>query len=191
MKRLVLLAALFLTGISSFAQPAPKMYLGLSTGLNSPTGLLGLQLHARFGDNILVNGGFGLGSWGYKSTIGIRYEPEHKSTWCPFLSYSRATGIDSIPVKVEVVEKGQKVQKEIGMRLKPVNVLNFGVQKQWITSGEKRIYIELGYSMKLTSDPFEAVSKSDTLTALGKGSMNFASPGGLLFGFGVDFPIMK
>ena len=54
--------------------PAPGFYLGLGTGLESFSGVIGVTGDLRVTKNFFLRAGAGIGSWGGKLSVGIRNE---------------------------------------------------------------------------------------------------------------------
>jgi len=58
------------------AKPAGScrtVYLGFSTGIDNPAGLIGLDIDGPVSKHISLNGGIGKGTWGFKVYGGMRY----------------------------------------------------------------------------------------------------------------------
>ncbi len=188
-KTLVIIALLVSTTIVSAQRKTPNFYLGLGTGINNPIGLLGVRAEARVAPKVLLDLGAGIGSWGYKTTVGLMYEPKHERGFCPKISYARASGIDSLLITAEVTSAGVTSIKQVGLQLHPVNLLNIGTQYQWITRKELRLFLEFGYSISLTSNTFELRDKRNTLSDKDKAVYSAINPGGIILAFGISFPL--
>src|SRR5688572_31232931 len=74
-------------------EPAPATYIGLGSGVENFTGLLGVSIEANLQGNFSLYGGLGLGSWGYKFSGGFKYYPEYPYRWAYCASISHATGL--------------------------------------------------------------------------------------------------
>ncbi len=53
--------------------PLPKVYIGLSTGLNNVIGIIGPELKLVASPKLLFGAGVGIGSWGYKYSGHVEY----------------------------------------------------------------------------------------------------------------------
>src|SRR5690606_12762589 len=51
----------------------PRVYIGFSTGINNPVGLIGPQVDLAIAPSVSISSGFGLSSWGYKTYLEGRY----------------------------------------------------------------------------------------------------------------------
>lgn len=57
----------------SGSNSCPKVYLGLSTGINNQTGLIGLNLDVPVTEYLSLGSGVGISSWGYKTYFEGRF----------------------------------------------------------------------------------------------------------------------
>jgi hypothetical protein len=87
MKKVLLLLAILAVSLQLNAQSGnyyeeeefstndlPVLYLGIGTGTNSYTGLLGGSINYRVQNKLFIQAGLGLSTWGYRSSIGLRYD---------------------------------------------------------------------------------------------------------------------
>jgi hypothetical protein len=163
-----------------------QLYWGFGSGINNLTGVIGLRLDAVISEKIMLSAGAGFGGWGYKLSLSGIYRT--KSNWNPMIGVARATGIDAIPLKLEVMEGGYTRNRDVTVELRPVTTLNFGVEKQWFTKKGNRIYIDLGYSLSGFESPlFTIKTPGVVVTEDGKNSIRVISPGGLILGAGIAF----
>ncbi len=168
---------------------SPFLYFGLGTGINSNTGLTGVKLGVRINESMLIDLSAGIGSWGNKMGLGIVFNAVNKNAWCPVVSISRATGIDNIPVNIEVDNNaGYKEIKKIDMQLNAATMLNLSIQRQWLRPSGNRMVLELGYSILANGGDYKILS-NHILTDVGKATMEILKPGGLMLGFSYNFGI--
>lgn len=169
--------------------PASKFYLGVGTGLNNYLGLIGPSAEYRLSDKITVFGGAGLGSWGWKTSAGLKYYGNFPEGWSFNLGISHATGLDNIEIELpsECVQFASDKTK-VPFDLKGANTLNLSAMKYWPlgTFSKTRFNIELGYAIPLGENQYE-VKSTDVLTSKGKYFMNILQPGGLILGLGFSF----
>ncbi len=154
-------------------------YLGISTGINSPSGAIGLRLDSKLSDKVMLGVGAGLGSWGYKISFTGYYQTP--SNWCPMFGIGRASGAPEVPITIQ--ESG-KLDRTININLDPVTYANLGVQKQWFTNKGNRLFIELGYCFAFNNNAFKPVNPAEKLSVETRQVINFISPGGLIAAFG-------
>ena len=91
---------------NSTSDTVPRFYMGLGTGVNNYVGLIGIGAELRVADPLLVRAGIGIGTWGTKITIGLRYEMHHTSGWVFGLSYSSCSGLSNFKTNLTVDSAG-------------------------------------------------------------------------------------
>src|SRR5690348_16927838 len=79
--------------IPSSYDSLPRIYFGFSTGLNNYSGILGVGTDVRIYKPLFFRAGAGLSTWGYKVTVGIRYELKPGSGWVFGAGYSQCFGL--------------------------------------------------------------------------------------------------
>ena len=166
---------------------SPAFYIGIGTGVNSTTGLLGVKVEALVCPQILMGLGVGYGTWGPKASLNAYYQTE--SGWCPMIGFSRSAGLDSSKQNLKVIEKGVEIDKDVVMTYKAETLINLGLQKQWFTQKGHRIYLELGYAFGFDSDPYILWTPGVKLTQKSNQAVRLMSPGGLIIGAGFCFKI--
>ena len=53
--------------------PCPKIYVATSTGINNNTSMAGFSFELPVAEHITIEGGPGMGTWGYKLYAGAKY----------------------------------------------------------------------------------------------------------------------
>ncbi len=169
---------------------APSFYIGVGTGLNYNCGLVGLKLTGRVNDKILIDASVGIGTWGNKLGLGLILNAKNENAWCPIISVSRANGAENVPVQIEVIDsKGFKTNTLRNVTYNPANMVNLGVQKQWIRPRGNRITLELGYSVLVSGGETFLTDTGYKFTDLSKRVFDILRPGGLTVGFGYYFAL--
>lgn len=168
----------------------PVFYIGVGAGLNNNCGLTGLKLGVRLSDRLLLDASAGLGSWGSKVGLGIVFNAVNTNAWCPVISISRATGLDEVPLNLEVQNiYGITGTTEVKMKCNPATLFNISVQRQWIRKKGNRLVFEMGYSILLDGASYELLDNRYTLTTRSKSVMNVLKPGGLMLAFSYNFGV--
>lgn len=187
MKKILFIILISISVLRLYAQSGndtlPKFYLGLGTGINSYTGLLGLSGNLRIHDRIFIQGGLGLGSWGSKITIGIRYDMTYGSGWCYGIGISSCSGLKDFKNNMEL-QSGLK--KDVTMNLYRANTLNLKATRNWTFHRRNTFYLDLGYAIPLQASPWE-VTDGSLISNNSRAAMNLISPGGLILGLGITF----
>jgi hypothetical protein len=164
-----------------------SLYLGIGTGINAYTGLIGITAEFNVAEPISLVGALGIGSWGSKSSIGIRYYPHYPSQWAFTLSYSHCSGIPDVDVKLEEeFVKGQDGSETYQVDMLSISTVNISAMKHWLIGKRKvnRIHVEFGYAIPTSSDRYRIGAD---LTDDGKTFMQLLQPGGIIVGTGFTF----
>lgn len=168
----------------------PAFYIGVGSGLNNNCGLVGLKLGVRLSDRLLLDASAGLGSWGNKVGLGIVFNAVNTNAWCPVISISRATGIDELPLNMEVRDQyGITSNRQVKIKYNPATMFNVSLQRQWIRKKGNRLVFEMGYSILIDGASYELLDNNYTLTDRSKSVMNVLKPGGLMIGFSYNFGV--
>lgn len=169
----------------SQAQSIP-LYLGISTGLENPTGIIGVHAEAPITSKISIGSGVGMGIWGTKVALdGKYYFTDYTSGWAlgAGLNYSTGTGN---------YEKRQLINtdKTIEVKLLPVTTAYGSVYKYWRLGRNHKFYLQSGYALRLNKKSYN-VKETYTLTNDDKIQMKSLAPGGFMFALGFSFNIAR
>ncbi len=74
----------------------PRFYLGFGTGFDNFTGFMGVSGTLKMNEKISMRGGVGLSGWGFKNSIGIKYDLNETGGWSYCLGYSYSPGFEGI-----------------------------------------------------------------------------------------------
>jgi hypothetical protein len=163
-----------------------KVYFDLSTGINNNGGLLGLGIDYHVSNDISVNAGIGpMSSWGYKFYLGGKayLKPCHKG-WALGFGGTYNTGINALSMRVETAQsKSELVELNC---LPQANVFAAAYRHWRLGRNKNRIYLQLGWSLPVTSKKFEQIS-GNPITSESAAVVRFLSPGGPIIGLGFSF----
>lgn len=167
-------------------EPLSKLQIRLSTGANNFTSLLGIGLNVRVKDHVLACGGIGLGGWGFKTALGVKYEMKpDNSGWAFQGGYSVSSGISEL----SYTSSSNNSNDKISLQLNKAHALNFSAAYNFaFKKGRHNFYLECGYSVPLSTDPWvikNGVSLSDT----DKRVFRLLQPGGIILGLGFNIGI--
>lgn len=170
----------------------PKMYVSLGTGINYNTGIIGVQFEGKLNNNFSAYGGAGMGTWGNKITLGMRYYYGPSTTSAISFSYSYVTGASGVKSQLEIIDStasGYQSKKDVTFDANPVSTVNLSWLKYWRMGKKSRFNIELGYSVALNSNYESNYSVKDPvkLTDVSKAAIKIIQPGGLIIGIGFSF----
>jgi hypothetical protein len=161
----------------------PRFYLGFGTGINSYTGMLGLSYNFRIHNKLFVQGGLGLGGWGTKVTIGLRYDMAYQKGWSYGVGFSSCSGAKDFKENLEL-QSGAK--QDVTLDYLRANTLNLKATYNWKLGKNSNFYLDFGYAIPLQSSPWR-IKDGSVLSSTSKSVLDLVSPGGLLFGLGFAF----
>lgn len=179
-----------LTGKSTSRQrQEPKAYLGVSTGLNNPAGVVGVDFEVPVdrASNLGLNAGMGVGTWGTKIYCGLEIHfKSFASGWGLMGGLLYSTGMTNFKT---TLNDTYGTSSEVILDFKPVVCGFIAGRRYWsVGKNSNRIFIELGGAV-----PFGERTVVQTggrqLTDESLKRLSTLAPGGLTFGFGFSFGI--
>lgn len=190
MRTKILTIVFVLYSIGSFAAPGwgqpscKKFYLGISTGINNQSGLVGVNFDIPVTSQFSLGTGLGLSSWGLKTYAeGRFYFRECNRGWALGAGITYNTGLENISTDLPTTTG----TKSVLMDWEPsTNAMLSGYHFFNLGRGGHRFYLQLGYSYRL-DDNIYTIKSPDILTADGKTAMDIVKPGGVIFAFGFSF----
>ncbi len=193
MKKILLTLSILIVSLELKAQTdeyydpenRPKFYLGIGTGINTYTGLAGISADYNINKKLFVQGGLGLSTWGWRSSIGLRFDRAYRNGFTFGINYINSSGIDDIPIELETSNGDTR---EISMRLENAGAISFKAGYNWWI-GERVIFnLNAGYAVALSNAPW-TVKDGSSLSATSQQVLNLIAPGGIVFGLGFSFGI--
>lgn len=189
MKKLLTLV-FTISALTSLAAPGynsnscPKFYLGISSGINNHSGVIGINFDVPVTTQFSLGTGVGISSWGYKAYgEGRFYFKECNRGWALGAAFTYNTGLQNfvleMPTTIGDVDVDMDLEPSPNVAVSAYHFFNLG-------RGGHRFYLQLGWSQSIVSDPY-TITSGHTLTSDGVTVMNLLSPGGLIFGFGFSF----
>jgi hypothetical protein len=161
-------------------------YIGISTGLNNMSGLLGIDIDYVLSNNTTAGAHIGLGTWGVKMGAGAKYyRRECHTGWAYGMGMSYAGGNRNQIIELETTTG----RKNVSLNLLP----QAGVQLEilrFFPIGNKghRFWAELGWNQRFTRKVY-AVLDGQTLSLRANRTINFLCPGGLVMAGGYSMGI--
>lgn len=159
-----------------------KIFLGVGHGINNHCGIVGGLLEFAPLKKFSLVGGFGLGSWGIKTALGIRYYNRgfpHKLFYG--LTYTSAGGMQDYEIEIETTRSKKEL---VQMDLNRARNLALSIGYQWRLFKNGRLNCEIGYSVPLQEKAYSVVTPGVELTEGSENIMQFKTPGGLVIGLG-------
>ncbi len=168
----------------------PFLSLGVGLGINNYCGLFGAGMKVNVYETFYLKGGVGIGSWGYKYSIGAGYDLKSRNSWGFGVYYEQASGIKGFYTDLDVINNGVTTKQKVEMDLKPVGSVNLTATKTWNFKRNPHncFYIEMGLAFQVASgDMYKLKDENVVLSDLSKSTITMMSPGGLVFGVGFLF----
>ena len=178
----------------SHEKPAkpPICYLGISSGINNPPGVFGIDFNICIAKYVTLDGGAGTSTWGNKLYVGSKYylKPTQRG-WAFGGGLTFNSGQVNRKFNIETINGRQQVTLD----LKPQTNAFIAAYHYW-TLGHKynRFYVDFGKSVTLSSHHFKEVY-GPPLTSRSNDRIDALSPGGflggLMAGFGFSFSLYR
>ncbi|MCX6258818.1 MAG: hypothetical protein NTW49_13115 [Bacteroidia bacterium] len=156
----------------------PKGYIGLGTGINCFTGMLGLRADLRAANKFIVGFGVGVGGWGSKISAAISFVPKDPKGMSYGLGFSHCSGLKDFETTLETTPDGKK---NVKMDLNACNNVNAILGYHFPVAKKSQFVLEFGYSFPMEIDNYKILDNS-VLTSNGKAVMSLMEPGGLILG---------
>ncbi|OFX63178.1 MAG: hypothetical protein A2066_06745 [Bacteroidetes bacterium GWB2_41_8] len=163
----------------------PRFYVGFGTGFDNFTGLMGVSGTLKMNEKISMRGGVGLSGWGFKNSIGIKYDLKETGGWSYCLGYSYSPGFEGLKMDNELESGGTK---EITVDYLSASTINLAFDRNWKIGKANIFYIELGYAIPLQSNRWRTTDGS-VLTRTNEAVLKLLQPGGLILGAGFAFRV--
>jgi len=174
---------------SNFTMPkgTPRTYIGVGTGLDAYTGLIGFSVNQRLQNRLFVQAAIGEGSWGIKTSLGIRYDLHYLSGLSFGLGMSYSTGVPNMKNNLEL---SNGTEKEVTFDANPASTTNIKVSYNWVFFKRNILYLDFGYSIAMQKNPW-TIKDGSSLSDNSNTILNSVAPGGLTIGVGFTFGINK
>lgn len=169
----------------SWDKPLTQTYIGFGTGINSFTGAIGAAGNVRIGRLMFMEGSIGLGTWGYKYSIGLRYDFRLKNTFGAGINYTGATGMDGLVLPM-TLRNG--TSKNVSLNCHQAATVDIKGRYSMNIGRSNILYFDLGYAIPLEEKAWEITDGSD-VSSSDMRALDVIQPGGFLAGIGVLFGI--
>lgn len=133
-------------------------------------------------DKLFIRAGVGLGAWGSKYTIGIKYDKTYHGGWSYCVGFSNCPGLKDVTVKID--KNGDK--QEATVDYLTASTMNFSMIYGIPFAKTSSFNIEFGYAVPLQSEPWKITKGANDSEDIKK-VLNFIRPGGLMLGLGLSF----
>jgi hypothetical protein len=165
-----------------------KIYLGLTTGINNPYGLFGLNTELAT-KNVGISIGYGLSTWGNKLGVELKYYMMNYKKGPDFrLVYTFNSGSNNF--KIDTRDASGNTTGTAVLNLLPISSIGTIIGYDWGLGKRKnnKFHLGVGYSFALTKNIYNQIS-GNQLSSSEDFSMRLISPGGFTIALGFDFGI--
>jgi hypothetical protein len=166
---------------------APRIFMGISSGLNNPAGMAGIFGEIFPGNHLSLAGSVGLSPWGYKLTGGLGYYPYQPFGTYFSLGLSYLSGSDS--TVLGMVVEGIDTMVNVAFNMKTTYCVNLIVGYQHKLWKKTRVHIEVGYTVPLRRNTYSVVTPDIELTDYSVQMLGLLEPGGIIISAGFSIGI--
>jgi len=165
---------------------APLFFVGTSTGMNNPTGVLGVDLEFPIAHDFSIAAGVGISTWGTKTTVEGKYFYRHRRRRSAIgFGLTHNSGLVNYSETLNTVYYGSA---PVIMDLYPQTNLFVGFYRYYrLGRRANRFYVDAGYSFSLTGGAKYDVTNGYVLTNSADANIRLLCPGVLMIGCGFDF----
>jgi hypothetical protein len=158
--------------------------LGISTGIDNFTGMLGVQGSLKVQEHFSVRAGVGIGSWGGKYSFGAKYDTQDVGGWSFGAGYSYCPGFESLSISSETT---YGTTEEVSFKLLSASTANLTITKNWRVGRANTFYLEMRYDIPLEGRRWEVITNDVVLSETAEAAMDIIQPGGLILAIGFAF----
>lgn len=166
-------------------EPLTQTYIGFGTGISTFTGMIGAAANFRMGRQVFVEGGVGLGGWGYKYSFGLRYDFKLKNTFGIGVNYTGASGLKGMSLPMTLTNGNQK---NVTLNCNPAATVDVKGRYSLSVGKKSILYFDLGYAIPMVHKAWE-ITDGSNVSPTDRSALYAIQPGGLLVGLGVLFGI--
>ncbi len=171
----------------------PACYIGLSTGIDNPSGYFGLDFNIRLGKYITLDVGAGPGTWGNKLYLGGKYYlKENQQGWALSGGFTFSSGQETLNLRLPTINN---TTERVALTLKPENNAFIAAYHYWkLGRKHNRFFVDFGKSIALHPEHFHQ-KNGDPLTDEARQRVRNLCPGeflgGLMAGTGFSFALYR
>jgi|GEM_PF-5935606 len=167
-------------------------YISTSTGLNNPTGLIGIGCEHRFNPYFSLEGGIGESTWGLKVNAGIKIYPvPYLKRWALKIGYTYSNGYRNLQ-RDQYVINGYSTFQKVSVDFKPATNFYLAFHDYYKVGKNIFCYAQFGWSFKIKEAEIVPTSPGIYLNRLSNEyqyPILFRSPRGLVASVGLSYKI--
>ncbi len=162
----------------------PFSYIGFTTGLNNPGGVIGFDFEIPVGKYVCINTGLGFSTWGNKLHAECKYYLKaNQIGWAFGTGIALNSGVDNYQAKMETINGNQ----DIILDFHPVQSAFFCAYRHWnLGRKNSRFLCFFGGDVPIKHPVFRELS-GDPLSSKSTDIIKRRAPGGFIVGLGFSF----
>lgn len=171
----------------------PDYSFGFSTGSNNFASLFGVNASFRIHQQLYGRIGAGGGAWGAKLAVGLKYDMQndmrYRSGWSFCLGYAYNTGMkNTFETSISSKDSAVTNVNSASATVRPLPIRTLSASTIFTKYINQRVsyHLELGYSLPLTSKPWEIIEGDGTNKGIQK-NIKLLKPGGFIVAVGMNF----
>ena len=167
----------------------PFALLGLSSGINNPSGILGIDFEFPVKKYITLNTGLGWSSWGNKIHLDGKYFFNRRQLgWAMTGGFAYNSGVYNFRARLRTENNGRV---PVTINMQPIGTFYLGCCKYYrLGRTGNRYFFSGGYNFPLippTYQSYHIVYNGPALAAQSSRYMKLREPGGIMLGTGILF----
>jgi hypothetical protein len=168
---------------------ATDFWIHLPTGLNCPSGFIGIGGEQRISVKNTIYGGVGLSTWGTKFAFGTRFYRNYPIKGVLGVGLSYVTGYTDAESELPVTNPNNAVvDTTVSISTNPALQLNITWGYSWKLGKKSKFYFETGWSIRTsTKRKYTINTLGYTPTENTDFIMGFIEPSGLILNIGFAF----
>lgn len=166
----------------------PRTFIGVGTGINSQTGMIGFMASVAATKNILCHVSIGTGGWGNKISLFGEYQINVKRGWGIGFGYSFFPGDIEVKQNLEVKTGSFSTQKQdVTLVYGQTSTISLFASHHWLIRNRSRLALDFGLSIGMEKDPYKVKDANVILSEDSKELVGMLTPGGIIFGIHYSF----
>jgi len=161
----------------------PKFALGVGTGINNFTALIGPSVNFRVVKLLSLQGGLGLGGWGYKVSGGLILNTSYKGGLYFGAGYSYSPGENNLQMSLPL-QSG--TTQTVHLDYLAAGTINLKAGYSFRMGKVNTFYLECGYAIPMQATAWK-VTDGSALASAATETLNILQPGGIILGLGFTF----
>ena len=164
----------------------PYSYIGFSSGINNPGGLLGFDLAVPVKKSIMLTTGVGFSSWGNKLHLDGKYFlMGYHLGWALMGGFAYSSGAYNFRARLRTLDHKRE---SVTINMNPVGSACLGASHFGrLGKRQNRVFVDLGYCVPLRAPQYNVTYNGPQLADQASRYIKLREPGGIMAGIGMLF----